>query len=84
MTARPVASLARTMFPSSTSLSPIRPLMGASIRQYESCSLAFATRAGLGFQPAIFSLLMVLTYSVILGIVYSTLKPGGTTGQDNR
>ena len=44
----------------------------------------FATRAGLGFQPAIFSLLMVLTYSVILGIVYSTLKPGGTTGQDNR
>ena len=44
----------------------------------------FATRAGLGFQPAIFSLLMVLTNSVILGIVYSTLKPGGTTGQDNR
>ena len=44
----------------------------------------FATRAGLGFQPAIFSLLMVLTYSVIMGIVYSTLNPGGTTGQDNR
>ena len=44
----------------------------------------FATRARLGFQPAIFSLLMVLTYSVIMGIVYSTLNPGGTTGQDNR
>ncbi len=44
----------------------------------------FATGAGLGFQPAIFSLLMVLTYSVIMGIVYATLKPGGTTGQDNR
>ena len=44
----------------------------------------FATRAGLGFQPAIFSLLMVLTYSVIMGIAYATLNPGGTTGQDNR
>ncbi len=44
----------------------------------------FATGAGLGFQPAAFSLLMVLTYSVIMGIIYSTLNPGGPTGQVHR
>jgi len=37
----------------------------------------FATAAGFGFQPAMFSLLMVLSYSVILGIIYSTLNPDG-------
>ena len=35
----------------------------------------FATQAGLGIQPALFSLLMLLTYSVITGIAYSALSP---------
>jgi hypothetical protein len=35
----------------------------------------FASQAGLGVQPALFSLLMILTYSVIMGIAYSALKP---------
>jgi uncharacterized protein DUF6789 len=38
----------------------------------------FATQAGLGFQPALFSLLMLLTYGMVLGIAYSILNPGGT------
>lgn len=33
----------------------------------------FAGRAGLGARPALFSLAMLLTYSVIMGIAYSTL-----------
>jgi hypothetical protein len=33
----------------------------------------FATEAGLGIRPALFSLLMLLTYSVIMGIAYSAL-----------
>ena len=33
----------------------------------------FATRAGLGARPALFSLAMLLTYSIIMGIAYSTL-----------
>jgi hypothetical protein len=33
----------------------------------------FAARAGLGARPALFSLAMLLTYSVIMGIAYSTL-----------
>jgi hypothetical protein len=33
----------------------------------------FATEAGLGMRPALFSLLMLLTYSVIMGIAYSAL-----------
>lgn len=37
----------------------------------------FATAAGFGFRPAVFSLLMVLSYSVILGIIYATLNAGG-------
>ena len=37
----------------------------------------FASQAGLGIQPALFSLLMILTYSVILGIVYSALDAKG-------
>lgn len=44
----------------------------------------FATGAGLGFQPAVFSLLMLLSYSVIMGLIYSTLNAGGTAGQDGR
>jgi hypothetical protein len=37
----------------------------------------FGVQAGLGFQPAVFSLMMVLSYSVIMGVIYSTLKPHG-------
>ena len=36
----------------------------------------FATAAGFGFQPAAFSLLMVLSYSVIMGVIYSALLRG--------
>ena len=43
----------------------------------------FATGAGLGFQPAVFSLLMLLAYSVIMGVIYSALNAGGTAKQDN-
>lgn len=34
----------------------------------------FATGAGLGFQPAMFSLLMLLSYSVMMGVIYATLQ----------
>jgi hypothetical protein len=34
----------------------------------------FASQAGLGVLPAFFSLLMLLTYSVIMGVVYSALN----------
>ena len=44
----------------------------------------FATGAGLGFQPAVFSLLLLLSYSVFLGLIYSALNAGGTAGQNNR
>jgi hypothetical protein len=33
----------------------------------------FATQVGLGLRPALFSLFMMLTYSIALGIVYSTI-----------
>ena len=35
----------------------------------------FAVQAGLGAMPALFSLLMLLTYSTIMGISYSALSP---------
>ena len=35
----------------------------------------FATQAGLGLLPAAFSLVMVLTYSIIMGIAYAVLQP---------
>ena len=35
----------------------------------------FASEAGHGALPAIFSLMMVLTYSMVMGLVYSALKP---------
>jgi len=35
---------------------------------------AFATQAGLGFLPALFSLLMVLSYSIVMGMAYSTMN----------
>jgi hypothetical protein len=34
----------------------------------------FATKAGLGVRPALFSLVMLLTYSIIMGIAYSALN----------
>jgi hypothetical protein len=39
----------------------------------------FATGAGLGLLPALFSLLMLLTYSMIMGIAYSALNRTGVT-----
>ena len=42
MTANPFGSLARTMFPWSTSRKPIRPEIGATIRQYLSCSFTLS------------------------------------------
>lgn len=35
----------------------------------------FATGLGLGVAPALFSLAMILTYSLVLGSVYSALNP---------
>jgi hypothetical protein len=35
----------------------------------------FATQAGLGLLPAFFSLSMILTYSMAMGIAYSALRP---------
>lgn len=35
----------------------------------------FATHIGLGVRPAIFSLAMLLTYSVVMGTVYASLNP---------
>lgn len=34
----------------------------------------FASRAGLGIRPALFSLAMLLTYSIVMGIAYSALN----------
>src|ERR1043165_263359 len=38
----------------------------------------FAMQAGLGVLPALFSLLMLLTYSVVMGVAYSALLPKET------
>jgi hypothetical protein len=35
----------------------------------------FATQAGLGLAPAFFTLLMMLTYSITLGVAYSAFNP---------
>lgn len=35
----------------------------------------FGTQAGLGLKPAFFTLLMMLTYSVVLGAAYAALNP---------
>ena len=42
----------------------------------------FASRAGLGVRPALFSLAMLLTYSIIMGIAYSTLDQKNVGGSD--
>jgi len=40
----------------------------------------FAVNLGLGSGPALFSLVMVLTYSIVLGIAYSAIRSGGDAG----
>jgi len=37
----------------------------------------FASQTGLGLQPALFSLMMILTYSLVMGIAYARLIPRG-------
>lgn len=41
----------------------------------------FALRAGLGFSPALFSLAMLLTYSVIMGMAYAFINTTPTNGR---
>jgi hypothetical protein len=42
----------------------------------------FASGTGLGARPALFSLAMLLTYSIIMGIAYSTLNQKSAGGSD--
>lgn len=42
----------------------------------------FATQAGLGARPALFSLAMLLTYSIIMGIAYSVLDQKNVSRSD--
>lgn len=42
----------------------------------------FATQAGLGARPALFSLAMLLTYSIIMGIAYSVLDRKNVSRSD--
>ena len=44
----------------------------------------FAMRVGLGIKPAVLSLFMVLTYSVVLGTVYMTLDKWNVGQGDGR
>ena len=44
----------------------------------------FAAGVELGFQPALFSLLMILSYSVIMGVAYSAMNSGGAAAQGSR
>jgi hypothetical protein len=41
---------------------------------------SFATAIGLGFQPAAFSLAMLSTYSVVMGLIYGLLERSGKPG----
>jgi Na+/proline symporter len=41
----------------------------------------FATRTGLGLSPTLFSLLMVLAYSITLGVVYAAFDPDRRRGR---
>ena len=34
----------------------------------------FASKVGLGIEPALFALAMLLTYGIVMGIVYSALN----------
>ncbi|GEM_PF-6414132 len=43
----------------------------------------FALEAGLGISPALFSLMMLLSYSLVMSAVYDALyAKGGKTGKD--
>jgi len=42
----------------------------------------FAARLGLGIWPAVFSLAMFLTYSIVMGIVYVALIPGSAPARN--
>jgi hypothetical protein len=42
----------------------------------------FATQAGLGLLPALFSLMMLLTYGITMGIAYSALNRTGVTASE--
>ncbi len=42
----------------------------------------FASGAGLGLLPALFSLLMLLSYSIIMGIAFSALNGTGVTASE--
>jgi uncharacterized protein DUF6789 len=42
----------------------------------------FASGAGLGLLPALFSLLMLLTYGIIMGIAFSALNGTGVTASE--
>ena len=42
----------------------------------------FATHVGLGVLPGLFSLLMVLSYSIVVGIAYSALSSKGVAGSN--
>ncbi len=44
----------------------------------------FATQAGLGWSPALFSLVMVLTYSMMMGMAYALLSPVTAADGDRR
>ncbi|MBI5261757.1 MAG: hypothetical protein HY852_08070 [Bradyrhizobium sp.] len=41
----------------------------------------FALKAGLGLSPALFSLAMLLTYSIIMGMAYALINPGTPTNK---
>jgi hypothetical protein len=41
----------------------------------------FASDLGLGMRPALFSLAMLLTYSIVLGTVYGLLDRSGAAGK---
>ena len=42
----------------------------------------FASGAGLGLLPALFSLLMLLSYGIIMGIAFSALNGTGVTASE--
>lgn len=44
----------------------------------------FATRVGLGLLPALFSLAMLLSYGVIMGIAYSALNRSGAAASEGQ
>jgi hypothetical protein len=51
------------------------PLIGLGI---------FASKVGLGAWPALFQLVMFMTYSIVLGTVYGALNPPNPNAQPSR